>query len=103
MISRYAPTPQAPPILSPPPLKNARVPPNVCVAEGLCICFRQPLDEIALLSLVTILLGSSPRTLCKQGKLWVEGFVAGLVSQSLHWKSSQVTGDGRFRFHFLYC
>lgn len=30
-------------------------------------------------------------------RLLVEGFVAGLVSQSLHWKSCLVTGDGLFR------
>ena len=31
---------------------------------------------------------SLPCTSCRQDKFWVEGFVAGLVSLSLHWKSA---------------
>jgi hypothetical protein len=38
-----------------------------------------------------------PSTSYKQGKLGVEGFVVGSVSQSLHKKSCLVIGDGWFQ------
>jgi hypothetical protein len=37
--------------------------------------------------------------ICRQDKFWVESFVGGLVSQSLHWSSCLATGFGFFRFH----
>ena len=38
-----------------------------------------------------------PSTPCRQDRLWVKGFVAGLVSQSQHWKSCLATKDGQSR------
>jgi hypothetical protein len=36
-------------------------------------------------------------TFWRQEKLWVEGFVAGLVSKILHWKFLLLIGVGQFR------
>lgn len=36
------------------------------------------------------------RTSYRQDRLYVEGYVAGLFSQSVHWNSCLVTGDGQF-------
>ena len=43
------------------------------------------------------LLGTGPSTPGQQDNLQVEGFVAGLVPQSLHLRSCLVTEDGQFR------
>jgi hypothetical protein len=36
---------------------------------------------------------------CRQDKLYVEDFVSGLVSLTLHWTSFLVAEDGQFRLH----
>ena len=44
-----------------------------------------------------------PNISCRQDKLQVKGFVAGLISQSFYWKSYLITGDDQFRFHIPHC
>ena len=44
-----------------------------------------------------------PSASCRQDKLCVEGFVAGLMSQSLHWKSYLITEDEWFRLCIPRC
>jgi hypothetical protein len=36
---------------------------------------------------------------CRLAIFWVEGFVGGLRSSSLYWKSSQATGDSHYRVY----
>jgi hypothetical protein len=54
-------------------------------------------DEISLVFLMAFLLGSGPKTLCRQDKLYVEVFVAVLLSQSLYSRQylvTKMTGSG---------
>jgi hypothetical protein len=37
-----------------------------------------------------------PSTSCRQDKFWIESFVGGFISTSLHWKSHLATGSGLF-------
>lgn len=55
------------------------------------------MDEVSLVSLMTVILGSGPSIFCRDCRL--EIFVTGLVSSSFHFKPYLVRGDGQFRLH----
>ena len=56
-------------------------------------------DEVSLLSLMIIILGSGTRILCRQEKLQVKDFVAVLVYQSFYLRACLATEDSWCRFH----
>ena len=80
----------SPPNLPPPPPQDSPSS-TYHLAVGLCISSRQLLDEV---SLMTIMLGSSPSTPFGKDKLYIGSIVVGLVSQSLHLRPCLVTEDG---------
>lgn len=55
------------------------------------------LDEVCLVSLMRIMLGPGPSVLCRQDKLLIEGLMAGLMSQSLHFGRCLVAEGDWFR------
>lgn len=59
-------------------------------------------EEVSLVSVMMILLGYSASTLYRKGKLYVEAFVAGLMSQSLYLRLFLVTEDGQSRLCIPY-
>ena len=52
---------------------------HLTVAVALCISSYQLLDEVSLISLMMIIVGSCPRTLCRHDKLEVKGLVVDLL------------------------
>ena len=80
---------------SPPPPPQDSLSSTKYLVVGLCS--HQLLDEVSLVSWITILLGSGLRALCNQNKLYVEGFVVRLVSQFLHLRPFQITENSWLR------
>lgn len=72
---------------------------HLILAVGLWICSYQLLEEVILVFLMMAMGGSGHRTLCRQDKLFVNGFVPGLVFQSLHLRTFLVPEVGQFRLH----
>lgn len=70
---------------------------HLILTVGLWICSSQLLEEIILVFLMMTMGGSGHRTLGRQDKLYVKGFVAGLVFQSLHLRTFLVSEVGQFR------